>query len=338
MTEEVKQESTLRDDIKSALKEVTEAPEAEMDDVETGEVAVPDEKLKAESRDDKGRFKPKEDAVEADAPVIEKLQEAIEDAPHSLSSVAKAKWAEVPAEVRKEIARLENERHRAFTAHDGELRMGREMKEVISPYMAIIQSEGGTPTTAVRDLLNTAYVLRTAPAMQKAQLIQQVCQQYGVDLNLLSQAQSTVDPSIQQLQQELAMLKQQANPDYIQKQLQERMEIDNINNEVKAFASDPANKHYETVKPIMASLLQSGASTNMKEAYEMACKAHPTISSMLAAELQPANKAKPKVDIEAKKKASSSITGSPSAVMPNSGSPNRTLREELMHNLRAFSS
>lgn len=336
MTEEVKQENTLRDDIVNAVEEVKNAPEVEASEVERPVAEIP----ATEGRDEKGRFKGKEVAdIPVEAAGVDVTAPVVEDAPHALSAAAKAKWKDVPAEIRSEWSKREAEIHKTFTAHDGELRMGREMKEVVSPYMAIIQAEGGTPTTAVRDLLNTAYVLRTGHPVQKAQLIQQVCQQYGIDLGLLSQSsQQHVDPNIAQLQQELAMLKQQSSPEVIQKQLQDRMETDNVNSEVRAFASDPVNKHYETVKPIMASLLNSGAAQNMKEAYELACRAHPTVGSMLEAEKAAAKQAKSSADLASKKKASASITGSPGVLVPNSGLPNRTLREELQANLRAAQS
>ena len=332
----MQKETTVREDLMSAIAEVkaAETPPKEVPE-KTG---TPDIKTDVsdpkETRDEKGKFKAK---VEVAPKEVVAPPAPIEDAPISLSAAAKSKWAELPQEVRQEFIKREKDVEKMFTSHDGELRLGREMKDVITPYMATIQSEGGTPATAVRDLLNTAYVLRTGSPQQKAAIVQQVIQQYGIDMNVVQQ-QGNQDPTIQALQNEIYQMKQQYNPEAMQKQLQDRLENDRIMSEVQAFSSDPANKHYEQVKPLMASLLGSGQAQNMKEAYELACRAHPAVGSILEAERTAAAKTKQAEEIVAKKKAAASITGSPGATIPNSGSPDRTLREELITNYRAHTS
>lgn len=327
-------ETSLRDDLVSAVAEVKER---EADPVDTPE--------KVEARDDKGRFKNKEDTVKApkgkddNSEAITNMAQVTPvkevEAPVGLSAAAKAKWKELPQEVRDDIIRREEDSHRLASRQDEDRILGTKLKEIITPYMAQIRSEGGTAEGAVSDLLNTAYQLRTAPPNQKAQLVQQIIKAYGVDMNLISpESQGYVDPTIQELQNQIAQLQKMANPATITKQLQEKMENDRIGTEVNAFASDPANVHYQTVKATMASLLGTGQAANLKEAYEMACFANPSIRSTLLAQQQTDETAKRKQEMEAKKKAGSSITGSPGTVVANSGSPERTLREEIAHNLR----
>jgi hypothetical protein len=272
--------------------------------------------------------KPEVDVPEVPAtPVVEKS-----DAPVALSGAIKAKWNELPEDVRAEWSKRENDIHQMMTRHDGELRLGREMKEVVSPYMAIIQSEGGTPAGAVKDLLNTAYVLRTGSPQQKAHLLRQVAEQYGVDLG--QQPQEQIHPVIAQMQQELQMLRQQANPEVIEKRLQEKMEYANIQSEVSAFAANPANKHFEQVKPMMAPLLASGQAKDMQEAYDMACYANPAIRSTLLAEQNSALEAKRKAELKAKKQASASVTGSPDLTSPSTKAPTKSLEDDLRDQMR----
>lgn len=329
------EETSLRDDILNAMDEVKDtAPET----VEAPVVETEDKPV--DGRDEKGRFKSKEAAVEAAPLTAAVTAPVVEAPPQSLSPAAKAKWATIDPEVRAEIAKREADIHKEFTSRDGALSMGKELKEVITPYMAMIQSEGGTPATAVRDLLNTAYLLRTAKPETKVQLIQQVCQQYGIDIGQVQQPQQQ-DPqsqTLQQMQQELAHLRQATNPETIQRNLQKQLEDQQVLNEVKAFASDPSNKHYETVKTLMASLLGNGASKDLKEAYDMACNAHPSVRSILEAERTQTAQAKQTEQIAAKRKAAASVTGSPGATVPNSGAPDRNLRDEIRANLRAASS
>lgn len=226
----MEQETSLRDDIANAMAEV-KPDTVEVVDVPEAEIT----ETPVKERDEAGKFKAKETDPATEV--------KIEPAPQSLSGAIKAKWAELPEDVRQEWTKREGDFHQAMTRHDGDLNLGRQMKDVITPYMAQIQAEGGTPAGAVKDLLNTAYLLRTGSAQQKAQMVHQIIQTYGIDIGQ-AQPQEAVDPTIQNLQQQIAELKQLANPATIKKQLQEEHEAATINEEVQAFASDPANVHY----------------------------------------------------------------------------------------------
>jgi hypothetical protein len=277
------------------------------------------------------------EAVE-EMPVVEtpkieeapKVEEPVEPAPQALSGAIKAKWKELPADVRAEWSKRENDINQALTRHDGDLNMGRKMKEPTNPYMPIIQAEGGTPEGAVKDLLNTAYVLRTGSPQQKAEIIRTVIQQYGVDLGQVSQAPQQVAPEISQLQNEIAQLRQIANPEFIKNKLQEEMEYDNLGKEVAAFAANPSNKYFEQVKPIMASLLSAGQAKDYQEAYDKACWSDPTIRTSLLAAQTAELETKRKAEIKAKKQASVSIAGSPDLTSPTArNSNNLSIEEDL---------
>jgi len=257
--------------------------------------------------------------------------------PASLSGAIKEKWKDLPADVKAEWSKRENDFHQAMTRHDGELNLGRKMKEVINPYMPIIQAEGGTPETAVRDLLNTAYVLRTGSPAQKAEIIRTVAQQYNVDLNQAVQPREEVHPVIAQLQQQIADLQTKANPEAIRNQLQSELESANIQEQIKAFASDASNIHFESVKAPMAALLDSGQAQTMKEAYDAACWANPTIRASLLKEQQSQLEAKRKEEIKAKKQASASISGSPELTSPANRANQISLEDELLTQIREAS-
>lgn len=333
------QETSLREDIENAVAEVSEPAPVIQD---TPDPAAPP----AKEREQNGQFKAKEPvadpaATQIDTGVVSPAQDPAKEIikpPEALSGAIKAKWHELPTDVQAEWAKREGDFHQMLTRHDGELRLGREMKDAVTPYMAQIQAEGGTPVGAVKDLLNTAYLLRTGSPQQKANLVSEIAKTYGVDLAQITAAPAgDVDPTIQALQDQIAELRTLSNPDTIRKQLQDQQEIDNINAEVKAFASDPANIHYEKVKGTMASLLGNGQVGSLKEAYESAIWSHPDIRSTLMQQ-QTQQPAKLDSDIASKKAAASSIHGSPGVTVPNSGAPERTLREEIAHNLRAATS
>ncbi len=300
----------MEPEIKTPEMSVEEAFEKLTSKVEEPEVEVSDEKVTEES--------PKEEATpEATKPETPAPEDVFVEPPASLSGQIKAKWKELPSDVRAEWAKREADIHKMVTRHDGELQVGREMKEVITPYMAMIQSEGLTPSSVVKEMLNTAYVLRTGSPHQKASFLKQVADNFGVDLSLAASQTEEQHPSITVLQREIEQLRQQANPEYIKSQLTQQMEQDRIKSEVETFASDPAHQYYEQVKPLMASLLGTGAATSLKEAYDLACKAHPAISSTLIAQEAAKLQAKKTESLDAKRKAAVSPAGSSGVTTPN---------------------
>jgi len=278
------------------------------------------------------------ETTEAPAPVVE-TPEVIEpkiEAPQGWKAEMKEKWSTLPPDVQAEINRRENDMHKMFTSRDGELRLGKDMKDVIQPYMPVITAEGGNPVAAVQSLLNTAYRLRTGSPEQKAGLLREIAKQYNIPLDMAAQETQGHD-ELTALRQEMQQLRQQADPRVVFEQLQQQQEAVKLQSEVNAFAANPANKHYEAVRPYMVSLLTSGQAKDLQEAYDTACWANPSIRSTMLDAGKAAEAEKRKTEITAKKNAAVSIKGSPSSVQGNATPQDRTLREELAANLAAIS-
>lgn len=309
---------SIRDDIEKAFAD-SEVPK---------EVAEPEIKVDR-TRDEAGKFAKK--AAEPEVKV-EPVVEKIPDAPRSWTAEEKAKWNEATPEVRKAILRREQEVEQGFTKLDEDRNFGKSLKEIVTPYMSLIQAEGGTPQTAIQSLLNTAYILRTAPVAQKTALFHQLAQQYGVDLSQPNN-NSAVQPNqiLAQTQQELAQLRQQ-----IQQQpevFRQQQESLAIKSQIDAFAADPKNVHYEKLKPVMASLLQAGQAKDMQDAYDKASWADPELrSANLAAET--ANKETQRIaDMKAKaeqaRKTAVSVRGAPGLPSVPNGKSHGSIREDL---------
>jgi hypothetical protein len=269
-----------------------------------------------------------EPAEPAEAPAEEQPQTPVIAPPQAYSAKVKESWAKLPPDIQAELVKREEDMHKMVTRQDGELNLGREIKEVIQPYQAMITAEGGTPVTAVRDLLNTAYVLRKGTPSEKADIVRTVCKQFDVDVAALTQEQEYVDPTISELQKQNAELqsqleniKQTVNPDILFNQLRERQERSILEKEAAAFATNPENKYFDKVKPFMASFLGEGLAKDFKQAYDMACNAHPEVRSILEAEKKAAETEKRKSEIKAKQNAASSISGSPATAVSNAKSP-----------------
>lgn len=267
----------------------------------------------------------------AEKPVIE-AKPAIA-APESWKLELKSKWSTIPAEIQAEIARRETEMEKRVTTMDEERHFARKIKDVVTPYMPTITAEGGTPEGAVKDLLNTAYLLRTGTPQQKLNLIVNTARQFGVDLKNISQA-SVQNPA----PDPIAIAREEVKTQFeTYKQQQEMTQIQTV---IDAFASDPANVHYQKVKPVMAALLTAGTAKDMKDAYDRACHADPDIRAQLQAEKSRAEEqeriAEKKARTEKARYAASSVKGSSPLNGADLGKPpKRGLREELQANYRA---
>lgn len=291
--------------------EVEKTIEQEFNDDVHADLAAAMKELEGGERGEDGKFVAKEPEAVEPEPVAAEPAKEIPPAPQSLNAVEKAEWANLPDKAREIILRREQDFHKEFTSPDGALRLGREVKDIITPYMAQIQAEGATAPQAIQSLLNTAHILRTGTDEQKTALILNTAKQYGVKLNLADTEQEYVDPTIAHMQQQMEELRRLADPAHIRNTLTQEMESTRIQSDIAAFASDPAHVHFETVKPLMASIIQFGQAKDLKEAYDMACMANPTIRSTLEAAKAAELEAKRKQEFTAKKRAASSVTGSP---------------------------
>lgn len=273
----------------------------------------------SKERDDTGKFAKKSEVTE----------EKSVEAPRSWTNEEKAKWSEATPEVRKAILRREQEVEVGFTKLDEDRNFGKSLKEVITPYLPIITAEGGTPATAVKELLNTAYILRTAPVAQKTALFHQLAKQYGVDLTQPNNI-TAVQPD--SLLQEINQLKQQIQqqPEVFRQQ-QENLVVKST---IDAFAADPKNVHYEKLKPVMASLLQSGQAKDLQDAYDKASWADTDVRSAILTAQEQEKETQRIAEIKAKagkaRNTAISIKGSPSINPMANNKSNGSIRDDLM--------
>jgi hypothetical protein len=294
------------------------------------------------SRDDQGKFKQESEAEitpEVTGEISEDKAPAIKGMkpPESWTPASKAKFAELPPEIQQEVMRREEEVHRGFTKFDQQRVFGKQVEDVLSPYLPMIRSEGGDPLEAIGGMLQTGYILRTGDNESKVRAIGFLANKYNIDLSPLLRPQGQmqgqfVDPTVQQLQNQVWQLTQaQQN----QQNFAEQQEQAQIHSTIDSFASDPANIYFENVKPEMAALLKEGRAQDMQEAYDMACWARPDIRPLM---LQSQNKRLSEQNREKVNKArnaSVSITGSPVGSTKSIKSQDRTLSEEIAENLRA---
>lgn len=275
---------SLRDALSSAFTSDTPAPEPPAATPEPPDTAA---------RDDKGRFAPKAEGVQAAAtiqtpdlpatPSLEAPQEPILP-PASWSAQAKAKFAALDPEVQAEVIRREKDVSKGFEERASQLKKYEPLENVIAPHRERLALSGQDEATYVNALITADQMLQ---GPNKLQAFAQVAQMYGIDLRQFSQPgqpgpqpqQAQQDPQYAQLMQEIHALKQtmteQQTAAQQASQSQQQAELD-------TFAKD--HLYFENVRPAMAALIRAGQAEDLNGAYEAACWADPNIRPLMMAE------------------------------------------------------
>ena len=276
--------------------------------------------------------------------------------PATWSATGKAIYATLPEAARREIAKREYDYARGVQQHAEKAKGYDSLMEEFRPYEAIIRSEGGEPKGVIRDLMNTAYLLRQGTPQQRGHVVMQIIQRFGADISPYigqpEQQQGGQDQDqFQRLQQHVTQL---INPvlqkvqTWEQRQLtaeqqqQQAVEQD-VTSQIMAFqnATNPDNspKHlyFENVRGLMGSYMRDGQAQTLDQAYEMACWAHPEVRAALIADQQRAADAK-RLE-EAKRKANDAKTAgfnvSGQGGVGIAGATQSSLRDELSQQLDA---
>jgi hypothetical protein len=327
--EERSEPPSIRDSLASALEE------SKAKQVEGGDVKID------KTRDEAGKFIKEDKVVKFNKTQKSSqnnvprgaIEGELESVPQGLSAIVKSKWAQLPTEVRQEFVKREADFHKELTKHDEERIDGRFFRETTAPYLPVIKAEGGDIKTAFQNFLNTAYVLRTKSPQEKGQLLLKLAKEFGADLRGASQPQSNGDPRYNQLTHEVQTLKSTLNQ---QIAAQKQQEDKAIHSTIDAFAADPKNIHFETVKPHMAALLRGGMAKDMQDAYDQAVYANPQTRSTLLqqqnAESDEKRLAEKKAKAEQARRAGSSLRGAPGIAATKNG---RIVQPDLRSELKA---
>jgi hypothetical protein len=367
-------EPTLRETIESARDEIAAREEADGSQRES--IASSDGTANSSAiRDEHGRFTRRDGSGEAQAgeaasqqsatpqsrqqaqsPQATGAQEAAPAATQSASlapqgwtPAAKAKWAQLPDDIRAEISRRETDMHRQLTQHDEHRSAGKQFAEISQQHAAIIQRTGVHPLRIYQDFLGIMNVLSTGDPQSKAALLRDVAMRNGLDMRALTglpqpgqpnaqpspqnapgQPQAVIPQELRQVATEWNQFKQQQQRE---SQEREQREQQQTLNEIVDFRSKPEARFFDAVKDQMVALLQVGAVSTLEEAYAQAIWTRPDIRSILQAEetqKQQAEQAK-RVRTQSARAKGGSVRGGMGSVA-EAAPANRSLREELQAN------
>lgn len=321
--------------------EATE-PQPTQAPAEASATETPAEKA-ARARDDKGRFAAKTKASkltgpsgqQTPAPVNEasplpvdgatlpaqaKPAEPEVKAPQSWTPAEREHFAKAPLEVRQAIARRERDVQVAMQEHATAKKFHQEFQQTVSPFAGMIQAEGGEPLGAVRNLLQTAAALRTAPPHHKAKLVADIVRQFGVPIDALDAHLAGEAPAANAQQQQFDpnTIAQRVEQQILQRMQQTRAQSHAVEarQSVEAFKANA--EFLDDVKDDVADLIEvaarRGRALTLEQAYNQACKMHPEISKVLEQRQQSEQAKAQLASTQRAKTASVSVKSQPAGV------------------------
>lgn len=218
------------------------------------------------------------ESAAAPQPEGENSQEVQEvGAPKTWTKEALADWATLPPRVQQEVLKREEDFLRGITQYKTAAEIGQRYDAVAQPYQAVLQAENIDPVQLFQSFAANHYLLSKGTEDQKLQIAASLVDGYGIDFAKLidymgDRAIGAPDPYVKQLETRLAQLEGTTRQ---QVEAQHSAARSQVENEVSAFASDPAHPYFEEVSDDIAKLLNSGLATDLKDAYEKAVYANP---------------------------------------------------------------
>lgn len=188
--------------------------------------------------------------------------------PDSLKGEIKAKWAEIPADVRTEILRREQDFHNGYAKMQPLAELGEGFGRVASPYVQMCRQYGVNIVDHVEDLLGYHAKLMFGKPEEKAEILLGLARDTGLDLAQLVGNASAAQTIPNEVQRELATLRAQlsnVNGRFAQADLADaERKIDAMFNDSENFP------HILRVAPAMVTMYQQNPNLNIYTAYAMA--------------------------------------------------------------------
>ena len=210
-----------------------------------------------------------EESEPADEPgEVEPKQEPItREPPKSWKKEMRESFAKLDPETQEYIELREKQMSEGLDKDRGDALLGRTLRDTITPYNAILQSQGVNEQQAVQYLLNAHYRLTQGSPEDRHEAYRQLGKNLGM---VQDQPSEAVDPTIQALRSELDGIKHHLSSG---QQASLQAARSHIERDVGAFASDPAHPYFDEVADDTIMMLNSGL--ELKDAYDKAVWANP---------------------------------------------------------------
>jgi len=268
---------------------------------------------------------------EPEEEVIESKEETpeVKAAPQSWKKEMHESWSSLDPAVQDYIEQRENQMKEGLEKDRGDANLGRVMRDVMSPYSEMLKTQGIDESVMVRNLMNAHYRITTADDNGRRDLINQLAQSYGIDLNGEPQK---VDPALKTIQDKVNQLESHLTTSH-QQALQAARE--RVQSDVEAFAADPKHEFFDEVAEQIIPLINAGY--ELEDAYKNAIWLNPVTrqkeidrtSSEAAAKAQELAKQEAE---KARKAKSTNVRGRDTGKTPTE--PHGTMEDTMRETLR----
>jgi hypothetical protein len=290
----------LREMLEAALEQAEEGTlEAPIEkEIETNDDPIQAENASKEgseesnNRDEKGRFKSKQEEASSQDDTAEQ-PELVAEASNSNEEEIKrpTTWKKEYVDVwnkmqegkpldKAEFAKFaeyanqrEAEYKKGVSAYKAEADNAKQLTDALGPFIPELQKHGIHPVAWIQSLGNAHYTLANGTYDQKVKMFHRLAEDYGIQLNsdsLQMPEQAYVDPYQQQLMQQLQATQQQVQQ---LSAIREQEENARLMSEISRVSSNKERfPHFEMVREDMAQLLERGLAPNLETAYAKAVR------------------------------------------------------------------
>lgn len=268
---------------------------------------------------------------DTETPVSEPETPAVRPPPKSWAKEKHEIWSKLPPDAQDYYEQREKQMLDGLEQYKGDATYARQLKEVVTPYKAMLESMGVSETDAVKYLLNAQYQLTHGTESQRKAAYERIGAELGFITQQSVQQAAPVDPVVKQLQDKLDRIESELTA---KQQAELQSARAKANSEVETFASDAANLYFNEVAQDMVPFIKQGLA--LKDAYDRAVWANPATRAKEQARLQTEaaqklkEKAKPEVEA-ARRAASTNVRGAESRREPTepTGSMEETMKQTL---------
>ena len=256
-------------------------------------------------------------------------------------------WAGLPQPVQEYVLQREYQMQRWANDTAPLRNAGEQFLRAIEPHRMTIQAEGVDPYTAVANLMQVGTTLRFGTPVEKARVIADCVQTYGIDIQTLDSILAGVAPQQGQAPQINVQAEVQRALQPMMSALQQRQQweahqtTESARQELIAFASDQGHEFIDDVREIMADMIEVAAKYKhdlpLQEAYDRACALHPEVSKVIMARQQGVNAQKLTQNAQRAKAAAVSVRGAAPAGKPDGSHEPSSLRDSIEAAIEAHS-
>jgi hypothetical protein len=342
--------SSMRDDLGAALDEAGEdydetvqtievAPEDDTtDDTDSGDTTT--ENRGADTSDNEGDTSANADGkstnqdAEGQVPKTSKDGESVQagdtktlgagdsiKAPVDWGPQDREAWSKIPRHLQEKVMAREKDMSNMMQTTADARRTHDQFSKLTQQYGSALSGVmGDSPMETVSNLFDTVANLRMGSPIQKAQIVADLIQNFGVDINTLDSAIVGAAPSQQDQQsnevqrlvaEQMAPFQEMMGQQNAYKHQQEQQRVNSANTEVAEFSTKA--EFLNDVRHDMADLIQMAGSRGqhmtMQDAYDKCCAMNPQIAGVLAERAQRTALTGGSNTMAAKRLAASSVNG-----------------------------